>query len=159
MSRRAKRLLTDDEVDRLRERHARPEKQVKAITAEQMAVKRESARKASKAKSTADLDVKVARYTSWVRQIEKNGASVEWYERKMVEQCGLCAICGQPERAKSNRSDGAIRRLAADHNHRTGQTRGLLCNFCNTQLGALERIEWREKAEAYLASHEAQVVE
>jgi hypothetical protein len=38
-----------------------------------------------------------------------------------------CAICG------NGPPDG--KRLDADHNHRTGVQRGLLCNNCNAGLG------------------------
>ena len=81
----------------------------------------------------------------------KYGVTVEWYETKFAEQRALCAICGQPERITHH---GVVRRLSVDHNHKTDEARGLLCHFCNTQLGALENLEWRQKAEAYLADHE-----
>lgn len=51
------------------------------------------------------------------------------YERRYAEQGGVCAIC---QRAK-----GITRRLAVDHNHRTGRVRGLLCSPCNQMLGYL----------------------
>lgn len=44
-------------------------------------------------------------------------------------QQGLCAIC--------RRATGARRRLAVDHDHRTGEVRGLLCSPCNRLLGHL----------------------
>lgn len=42
-------------------------------------------------------------------------------------QEGLCAIC--------RRATGATRRLSVDHNHATGEVRGLLCRPCNNMLG------------------------
>jgi len=41
-------------------------------------------------------------------------------------QHGLCAICLRPPK------EG--KRLAVDHNHKTGKVRGLLCWFCNKRL-------------------------
>lgn len=49
------------------------------------------------------------------------------------KQGGVCAICKQPER----RFNGG--RLCVDHCHATKRVRGLLCNVCNTFLGALEK--------------------
>ncbi len=42
------------------------------------------------------------------------------------EQCGLCAICGK---------DLIENRCCIDHDHKTGEVRGLLCNNCNALLG------------------------
>lgn len=41
-----------------------------------------------------------------------------------VKQKGCCAICGKHQREFK-------RRLNVDHNHKTGQVRGLLCYRCN----------------------------
>jgi hypothetical protein len=49
------------------------------------------------------------------------------YDLIAERQGGLCAICRQP-------SNGG-RRLAVDHDHRTGAVRGLLCMNCNRMLG------------------------
>lgn len=51
----------------------------------------------------------------------------EEYLALMLEQGGKCAVCGcapDPERA-----------LAIDHDHATGEVRGLLCTRCNLGLG------------------------
>ena len=48
------------------------------------------------------------------------------YEDKKSTQQGLCAICQR--RTK----------LSVDHNHRTGQVRGLLCLKCNNAIGFFE---------------------
>lgn len=52
------------------------------------------------------------------------------YSLAVIEQQGLCAICGQEP---DGRGIQAI--LHADHNHRTGHPRALLCGRCNTILG------------------------
>ena len=60
--------------------------------------------------------------------------TVPEYEAMLAAQEGLCAIC---RRAPKNRS------LEVDHDHKTGQVRGLLCYRCNHRLlchGVTEEI-------------------
>jgi hypothetical protein len=58
-------------------------------------------------------------------------------------QGGACAICG-------NGNDG-VRQLSIDHDHATGQVRGLLCDRCNPMLGyARDSIAVLEAAIEYL---------
>ncbi len=65
--------------------------------------------------------------------LKRFGISVNKYEALFKAQKGLCAICQKPEVDKRN---GKIKRLAVDHDHETGQIRGLLCQRCNTALGS-----------------------
>lgn len=59
---------------------------------------------------------------------KKYKITVEEYERMLVAQNGVCAICEkQPSK----------RRLHVDHCHKTGRVRGLLCSNCNTAIGKL----------------------
>jgi hypothetical protein len=62
------------------------------------------------------------------------GVTLEWYEAKLAEQAGVCAICKQPETAINPRT-GLTKPLAVDHCHTTGDNRGLLCGKCNTGIG------------------------
>lgn len=62
----------------------------------------------------------------------KYGITMEQYELMFDYQDGLCAICGQVE---TRRFKGSISRFAVDHNHKTGEVRGLLCSKCNVCLG------------------------
>lgn len=49
----------------------------------------------------------------------------EWdYAERYVEQQGSCGICGRHREI-----------LFVDHDHNTGQIRGLLCHTCNMGLG------------------------
>ena len=53
------------------------------------------------------------------------GMEFEHYQKLSDKQNGVCAICGgNPENW-----------LAIDHDHKTGQIRGLLCRTCNSALG------------------------
>ena len=54
-----------------------------------------------------------------------------------------CAIC---LRERTN----AGRRLDRDHDHRTGQPRGLLCHRCNRALPSWMTAEWLRAAAMYL---------
>lgn len=54
------------------------------------------------------------------------GITIEDYDRILCEQGGGCAICGK---AAGNR------KLAVDHDHLTGEVRGILCLLCNTAIG------------------------
>jgi len=57
------------------------------------------------------------------------------YERMFAAQAGTCAICRRSERVRNN--VGGTKRLAVDHDHRTGQVRGLLCHACNVSIGQM----------------------
>jgi len=51
----------------------------------------------------------------------------EQYETMLADQGNVCAICLRPPKTK--------RRLAVDHDHKTGLIRGGLCWLCNRLLG------------------------
>lgn len=61
------------------------------------------------------------------------GITIEEYNAILEKQKGVCAICGEKETAKGN--GGIVRNLAVDHDHETGEIRGLLCSNCNNGLG------------------------
>lgn len=69
------------------------------------------------------------------------GVSVAEYDRLLAAQCCCCAICGNPPKS---------RRLDVDHDHKTGQVRGLLCHRCNRVLASWVTAEWLFEAAAYL---------
>jgi len=60
-----------------------------------------------------------------------------------------CNICGRPAGPKRN--------LDRDHDHRTGEPRGLLCHRCNRALPEWMTEEWMRKALAYLARPRPQI--
>lgn len=63
-----------------------------------------------------------------------NGMSERAYNLMLATQGGVCAICRNPETVTRN---GVIRPLCVDHDHKTGEVRGLLCVGCNSALGYL----------------------
>lgn len=72
----------------------------------------------------------------------KYGITPEVYRALWIAQQGECAICGLPEKT---------RRLSIDHDHLTGEVRGLLCNNCNAGIGKLnDSVPHLQAAIAYL---------
>lgn len=67
-------------------------------------------------------------YTQVLEQcrLRLTGCSPAEYKKLFARQRGRCAIC----REKDNK-----RALCADHSHRTGVIRGLLCSACNCGIG------------------------
>jgi len=69
------------------------------------------------------------------------GITIEEYDAMLTKQGGVCAICKRPPNKN---------RLAVDHDHTTGEVRGLLCPSCNRAVGYFENGTWRQAAENYL---------
>ena len=61
------------------------------------------------------------------------------YQLLLLSQDGLCGICQRDDR-----------RLVIDHDHRTGEVRGLLCRGCNVSLGMLDDGAFLQAAQTYL---------
>lgn len=78
------------------------------------------------------------------------------YGLLLASQGGVCAICGEPEKAKGQGTE-KIKRLAVDHSHDSGTVRGLLCTRCNVGLGLIESLgsEGLARIADYLARNEA----
>ena len=84
--------------------------------------------------------------------LKRYGVTLAQYDAMTALQNGLCAICKRKPEAKRGKNFS----LEVDHNHVTGEVRGLLCGTCNTALHKLERDEsWAEAAKAYL--HKEQI--
>lgn len=77
------------------------------------------------------------------------GISLSEYKKLLDAQGGVCKICGLPERATYK---GQIKSLAVDHNHSTGQVRGLLCMRCNVEVGIIENVVKVGEIKNYLAN-------
>jgi hypothetical protein len=75
--------------------------------------------------------------------IRKYGLTQSRFHEMAAKQGGGCAICGRAPRG--------IAGLFVDHNHETGEVRGLLCSGCNTGLGGFgDDPDALTKAAAYL---------
>ena len=68
--------------------------------------------------------------------------SLEEHKEKLSEQGGVCAICGHLP------TMGRWKILLVDHNHATGEVRGLLCHDCNIGIGNLKDNAARLRAAA-----------
>ena len=74
----------------------------------------------------------------------KYGLSKKKFDEMLKAQNGSCAICGRIP-------NGRERALAIDHDHDTGQVRGLLCGKCNLGLGYFQDdVSLLKKAHTYL---------
>lgn len=83
----------------------------------------------------------------------KFGLTRDCYNKKLEEQNFVCAICGEDEKAIDGKSN-TTKKLAVDHNHKTGKIRDLLCWRCNTTIGKInEDLDLIDKMKAYLIKH------
>jgi hypothetical protein len=74
----------------------------------------------------------------------KYGITVADYNSMFEKQGGCCAICGVHQ-------DNTFKRFCVDHNHETGQVRGLLCHNCNSALGNfMDSVDNLNNAISYL---------
>lgn len=73
--------------------------------------------------------------------------TLEQYDAMLSSQNGVCAACGGV--------NASGKPLFVDHNHTTGQVRGLLCSMCNSSIGlAKESADILKKLASYLEKHE-----
>lgn len=77
--------------------------------------------RAYRAANPHQRDDNYLRYTYGITLDERNAM--------LKSQGGACAICGKVPGENE-------RQLVTDHDHETGEVRGLLCNECNIMLGA-----------------------
>lgn len=79
------------------------------------------------------------------RLLRKYNITLDDYNKILLEQDGKCWTC-------SVKAEDTINKvLSVDHNHLTGEVRGLLCDPCNTAIGLLrESQEIIAKVSKYL---------
>lgn len=76
------------------------------------------------------------RFNYLSRYYERNyNMTLDEYLNLAEKQNFKCALCGQENYAMKDIHSGA---LVVDHNHETGEVRGLLCHNCNRALGLLQ---------------------
>ena len=76
------------------------------------------------------------------KRIRSYGITTDEYKRLLSEQNDGCAICGGVNKDMA---------LCIDHDHNSGDVRGLLCHRCNRAIGLLQdRPDLMIKAAEYL---------
>jgi len=82
----------------------------------------------------------------WSR-LNKYGFTPGLYEQRLEEQGNACAICKTKE-------PGGRGQFHADHDHKTGRPRGVLCHSCNVSLGGFkDNLEALAAAIEYLKKY------
>lgn len=77
------------------------------------------------------------------RIAHRYGLTREQYKELYEAQGGVCYIC--------RRATGRRRKLAVDHDHKTGYVRGLLCSPCNNILAHIrDDVPTAERIKIYL---------
>lgn len=78
------------------------------------------------------------------------GLTPEQYDVMLVEQGGVCAICGKEE-VSTRPPFNTVFKLSVDHDHETGKVRGLLCQKCNRAIGLMnDSVDLLKRAIYYL---------
>jgi hypothetical protein len=72
----------------------------------------------------------------------KYGITVGDYDTLLLAQEGVCAVCGLPPKKRP---------LVVDHDHMTGEVRGLLHSLCNRSLGMFESGQLVVQFDRYLS--------
>jgi hypothetical protein len=72
----------------------------------------------------------------------KYGIGEREYQEMFLSQGGVCAVCNRPPKPGKN--------MNVDHDHKTGEVRGLLCYYCNRRLVGNNRPESVIKLVNYL---------
>lgn len=88
-------------------------------------------------------------YRSYVKRTY--GITIEQYYAILDHQGGGCAICNRKLKTK---------KYAVDHNHKTGEVRGLLCGPCNNRIlgSARDSPEILRRAADYLEEPPARAI-
>lgn len=80
----------------------------------------------SKAWYAANRDRRKKTLRKW-HLAKKYGLTPEQFESMLLAQNNVCAICSNRRKA-----------MCVDHDHSTGEVRGILCRRCNALLGLIE---------------------
>jgi len=103
--------------------------------------------KARKTYSEKELRQKRPSYASSRERhlLRTYGINISTYNKLLRSQKYCCGVCGKHQ-------DDEKKSLHVDHNHETGEIRGLLCNFCNRQvIGRHKDPEIFKSAAKYLS--------
>jgi len=74
-------------------------------------------------------------FKNWVRNLKRNyQLTPDQFNEIWANQDGKCAICDVQLKPRGRSHDAAV----VDHNHATGEVRGILCRACNHGIGNLK---------------------
>lgn len=76
-------------------------------------------------KRRKQLEAKLQKRDSYLKRYY--GMSLQDYKIMLDKQDGKCYIC-------QRNAEEFTKNLCVDHDHKTGEVRGLLCNYCNKYL-------------------------
>lgn len=128
-----KRLYREQNAERVRENarlyYKKNADEIKAKAKAKRAQNPESSRRAVKKWQEQNPEKHRRSYKNWHLK-KKYGVTIEQYEAMLLQQGGVCAICKKPP------VEGVC--LSVDHNHQTGEVRGLLHSSCNLGIGNFE---------------------
>ncbi len=79
----------------------------------------------------------VCQHERWIKH--NYGVTAKDYEAALKRQNYRCALCGSSSPSQHPSGRRTQRFFNVDHDHNTGQVRGLLCYTCNLWLGTIER--------------------
>ena len=80
---------------------------------------------------------------------KKYGIDLETLNKMIETQNNKCYICSKPAEENTNG------KLVIDHCHSSNKVRKLLCNYCNTTLGAVkDDLEYIQKLVDYIKEHQ-----
>ena len=100
-----------------------------------------------RAKARESYDPIASKVASWKRAGIKD-MTYDRYLTMLEDQNHCCSLCGLGK-------DLFKRQLSVDHDHETGEVRGLLCDACNGGIGRLkDSVIMLKKAIAYLEKYE-----
>lgn len=94
-------------------------------------------------------------FLQWKARLKRLfGLSPETFEIMWAKQKGLCGICSNQLIKPLSTSGQEPNKACIDHNHTTNAVRELLCNPCNTSIGAMhENPELLRLAANYLEKY------
>lgn len=121
---------TEQSADNFHKGSDRCKSCAKIYAAKYRAANKEKAQASSKASYNKNREAHLKRMKE--RHFEREYGLLKFeYELLFVKQNNSCAICGKVSGKGSDK-------LVVDHDHETGQVRGLLCRLCNTSLGGFK---------------------
>jgi hypothetical protein len=107
---------------------------------------RDRIRARTKAWYAANRDRRIETLRKW-HFAKKYGITPDDFDVLLLCQNNVCAICSSRRKT-----------MCVDHDHSTGEVRGVLCRSCNVALGQMEdNVAWLARAIEYLNDYSTRV--